>query len=112
MHVCVFMQVDMLVPGLLGSYDEYGQRYCVDPSHAPPARGVGPGGRQWQEDPYRWVMKDRRQQPAASAHRLAKRLIPRIVAADVCVQGATVGQDVGTSTLQAIAGRMVQYMGV
>jgi hypothetical protein len=45
----------MLCPGLLGSYDDYGKRYCVDPNKGPPARGFGWGGQQWQEDPYRWV---------------------------------------------------------
>lgn len=28
MGVCTTAQIDMLRPGLMGSYDEFGERYC------------------------------------------------------------------------------------
>lgn len=47
-------QVEMLRPGLLGTYDSYGERYCTD-LRTVAAGGAAAGGAAAMMDPYRLV---------------------------------------------------------
>lgn len=45
------LQLDMLKPGMVGTYDDYGQRYCIDPRFA----GQQQGGGGLYSTPYRGI---------------------------------------------------------